>query len=424
METDKIQSIILGQVLLEKTAFPEGQNILTKSDFVGYHAEIWQSCVDLESKGLAIDLLTVVDDLKGKGILEQCGGAYTIASMTNEVAGIINLESHARILKNRSTMSKARDLGRYLLGLESTGDAMPVIEHIQKSLDSLITGAQHTNSRLLNEIMIDELEARKSRKNGLQGASIGLTAWDDVIGGLYTGVHVVAARPAMGKTAFAVSAAISLTKELPVCIWSGEMTSDKIFLRIESNLSGITTQRLRINNIYPNEIESLDIAHVWASKAPIEVDDTPNINIAQLRVKCMNWKRKHGRFALIMDYLGLMDDGGDEYKGVTFNSKRIHQLANEFDIPIMLLHQLSRSVESRENKIPELSDLRGSGGIEQDADTVTFLYRPHYYGFPNDPITGHFCDPNVAYALIRKNREGDVGEIAMSFHGHRSAFTN
>ena len=215
-----------------------------------------------------------------------------------------------------------------------------------------------------------------------------------------------------------------MTKKLPVCIWSGEMTSDKIFLRIESNLSGITTQRLRINNIYPNEIESLDMAHVWASKAPIEVDDTPNINIAQLRVKCMNWKRKHGRFALIMDYLGLMDDGGDEYKGVTFNSKRIHQLANEFDIPIMLLHQLSRSVESRENKIPELSDLRGSGGIEQDADTVTFLYRPHYYGFPNDPITGHFCDPNVAYALIRKNREGDVGEIAMSLHGHRSAFTN
>ena len=202
------------------------------------------------------------------------------------------------------------------------------------------------------------------------------------------------------------------------------MTADKVFLRIESNISGIPTNRLRVNEVHSDELQELDFAHAWCKDAKIEVDDTPNLDINKLRVKCMKWKAEHGKFMLVMDYLGLMDDGGDEYKGVTYNSKKIHQIANEFEIPVLLLHQLSRAVESRPLKMPELSDLRGSGGIEQDADTVTFLYRPHYYQLPTDPATGQEPHMNDAYALVRKNREGRTGDIPLTFEGHRSKFSN
>jgi replicative DNA helicase len=420
---DKIQDIVLGAILLEKSAYSIVGHILTPDDFVGHTAHIYKAIQEVHDDNLDIDLLTVTERLRASNMLEHCGGAYGVASLTNKVASTANLESHAYLLKQRSTKSQAKRLGYFLAEAEDM-KVTELVEHIQKSLDHMVTNVQGSNSLKLVDIMDRELEERKLRKGGMQGVPSGLTEWDNVIGGVYPGVHVVAARPAMGKTAFAVSVMIQACQTMPVCMWSGEMTADKVFLRIESNISGIPTNRLRVNEVHSDELQELDFAHAWCKDARIEVDDTPNLNINQLRVKCMKWKAEHGKFMLVMDYLGLMDDGGDEYKGVTYNSKRIHQIANEFEIPILLLHQLSRNVESRPLKMPELSDLRGSGGIEQDADTVTFLYRPHYYQLPTDPATGQEPHINDAYALVRKNREGRTGDIPLTFEGHRSRFSN
>lgn len=423
MENLRLQEVILAQVLLEKDAYHVCKAILVPEDFTHDYRHIYQAVQDVDEAGLSVDLITVVDRLTAMKKLDDVGGAYGVASLTNKVASSGNIESHSLLLKKRSAIHKAKQLGAYLSALEGTEKHTDVIERIQTDVDNMLSG-QSANSRLLAEVMEDELEERKGRTGSLAGYPTGMRDWDRVIGGVYAGVHVVAARPAMGKTAFAVTCAIEISKSVPVCIWSGEMTADKIFLRVESNLSGVPTNRLRLNNMYANEIEDVERAHGWVKQCQIEVDDTPNLDIANLRIKVMKWKARYGSFVLVMDYLGLMEDGGDEYRGVTNNSKRIHQIANEFDVPVILLHQLSRSVESREDKYPSLSDLRGSGGIEQDADTVTFLYRPDYYKLKVDPITGMDVEPNLAYAIVKKNREGMVGDVQLKFEGHRSRFVN
>ena len=423
MNQEKIEAIVLGAILMEKDAYHVVSNILQPDYFTGWYGDLYKAIQEVDAEEKPIDLLTVCDKLKAKRSNIK---AYDVAALTNKIGSSANIETHALLLKNKAIK---RDL--HLMGLmiaqECEKDNVTVeslLDDVQKRLNSLTTTFEHVKPERISEILNRELAERVNREGGMMGVPTGLRQWDNTIGGLYTGVHVIGARPAMGKTAFAISIAANACKHLPVCIWSGEMIRDKIALRIESYLSGIQTERLRLNKVNDSERKAYDNAHQAMQHLDIEVDDTPSIKFEQLRIKCLKWRAKYGKFILVMDYLGLMDDGGDEYRGITQNSKNIHALANELDIPIVLLHQLSRSVESRSDKVPQLSDLRSSGGIEQDADTVTFLYRPEYYELQEDPIRGGEVEKGKAYAIIKKNREGECLVCDLKFIGQSSRYDN
>ena len=423
MKHEKIEAIVLGAILMEKGAYHVVSGILQPNYFTGWHEEVYTAIVEVNADGKPIDLLTVCDKLKAKRSNLK---AYDVAALTNKLGSSANIEAHAWILKNRAIKRELELMG-LMIAQEAEKDNVSVndlLDNVQQRVNAMTTSFEQVKPERLGTIMNRELAERSTREGGMMGVPTGLHLWDKTIGGLYTGVHVVAARPAMGKTAFAVSIAVNACRELPVCFWSGEMIRDKIALRVESYLSGIQTERLRLNRINDSERMKYDQAHTTMQDLDFEVDDTPSINFAQLRIKCLKWKAKYGKFILVMDYLGLMDDGGDEYRGVTQNSKNIHAMANELDIPIVLLHQLSRSVESRSDKVPQLSDLRASGGIEQDADTVTFLYRPDYYELKEDPLRGGETEKGKAYGIIKKNREGECLVCDLRFVGQSSRYDN
>ena len=423
MQQEKIEAIVLGAILMEKGAYHVVSNILQRDYFTGWHEDLYEAIVEVNADGKPIDLLTVCDKLKQKRSKVK---AYDVAALTNKVGSSANIESHAWILKNSAIKSDLCMMG-LMIAQEAEKDNVKVsdlLDNVQQRVNAMTTSFEQVKPERLATIINRELSERSNRQGGMMGVPTGLHKWDKAIGGLYTGVHVVAARPAMGKTAFAVSIAVNACHHLPVCFWAGEMIRDKIALRVESYLSGIQTERLRLNRINDSERMKYDKAHLQMQDLDFEVDDTPSINFAQLRIKCLKWRAKYGKFILFMDYLGLMDDGGDEYRGVTQNSKNIHAMANELDIPIVLLHQLSRSVESRPDKVPQLSDLRASGGIEQDADTVTFLYRPEYYELNNDPIRGGQTEKHKAYGIRKKNREGECLVCDLQFVGKSSRYDN
>tara|TARA_R100000654_G_scaffold14554_2_gene31379 strand:- start:12197 stop:13501 length:1305 start_codon:yes stop_codon:yes gene_type:complete len=423
MQQVKIEAIVLGAILMEKDAYHVVSNILQPDYFTGWHEDLYEAIVEVNADGKPIDLLTVCDKLKQKRSKVK---AYDVAALTNKVGSSANIESHAWILKNSAIKSDLCMMG-LMIAQEAEKDNVKVsdlLDNVQQRVNAMTTSFEQVKPERLATIINRELAERSNRQGGMMGVPTGLHKWDKAIGGLYTGVHVVAARPAMGKTAFAVSIAVNACQHLPVCFWSGEMIRDKIALRVESYLSDIQTERLRLNRINDSERRKYDKAHLQMQQLDFEVDDTPSINFAQLRIKCLKWRAKYGKFILVMDYLGLMDDGGDEYRGVTQNSKNIHAMANELDIPIVLLHQLSRSVESRPDKVPQLSDLRASGGIEQDADTVTFLYRPEYYELNDDPIRGGQTEKSKAYGIIKKNREGECLVCDLQFVGKSSRYDN
>lgn len=421
MNNERIQEIVLGAILLEKDAYSVVSSILSESCFTGYYADVFRAMQQVNVASKPIDLITVTQYLKS---IRSNIKPYDVAALTNKVASTANIEAHASVLKFDAMRKELALLG-LMIAQETEKDQVSVTEILDKaqsSLNKMTSTLEVSKPLLISEVLRKELNDRKNRKGGLTGYRTGLKIWDKFIGGLYTGVHVVAARPAMGKTAFAVSVAVNASKNVPVCFWSGEMIKSKIALRVESYLTGIPTERLRLNKIYENEQNVLSEAHNTMSNMMLEIDDTPNLDFEQLRIKCLKWKGKYKDFVLVMDYLGLMDDKGDEYRGVTQNSKNIHALANELDISILLLHQLSRSVESRQDKLPQLSDLRASGGIEQDADTVTFLYRPDYYELKEDPVSQGIVEEGKAYAIIKKNREGKVGSVELSFIGQSSKY--
>ena len=423
MNHEKIEAIVLGARLMETDAFHVVCNILSPDHFTGWHSELYEAIVEVNAEEKPVDLLTVCDKLKSKRSNLK---AYEVASLTNKIGSSANIEAHAWILKNRATKRDLQMMG-LMLTQEAEKDNVNVtdlLQNAQERLNTMTTSFEQVKPERISSILNRELAERSTREGGVLGVQTGLHIWDKYIGGLYTGVHVIAARPAMGKTAFAVSIAVNACTELPVCFWSGEMIRDKIALRVESYLSGIQTERLRLNKINDSERSRYDLAHTTMQDLDFEVDDTPSIRFEQLRIKCLKWKAKYGKFILVMDYLGLMDDNGDEYRGITQNSKKIHAMANELDIPIVLLHQLSRSVESRSDKVPQLSDLRSSGGIEQDADTVTFLYRPEYYELTEDPLRGGQTEKGKAYGIIKKNREGQCGVCDLRFVGQSSRYDN
>jgi replicative DNA helicase len=435
-----LEEAVLGALMLEKEAITTVIDILKKENFYrDQHKHIYEAIIDLFNASEPVDLLTVTNQLRKNGTLEKAGGAFYITNLTSRVNSAANIEYHARIVAEmaikRKLITIAGEIQRE--AYEDTADVFDLLDKTESALFEVSEANIRKNYADMKSIMRDaliELEARRNHTDGLTGVPSGFSALDRVTSGWQpSDLIIIAARPAMGKTAFVVSAlrnaAVDFNK--PVAIFSLEMSAVQLVNRMISAEAELESEKIKKGNLADYEWEQLVHKTTRLNKAPIFIDDTPALSVLELRAKCRRLKAQHDIQMIIIDYLQLMS--GDSSKGgggkgnreqeIASISRALKQLAKELNCPVIALSQLSRAVETRGgDKRPQLSDLRESGSIEQDADMVMFLYRPEYYGI----LQGENGEPlqGVGEVIIAKHRNGSLDTVQLKFIGKYTRFTD
>lgn len=433
-----LEEAVLGALLLEKDALTNVIDILKPNTFYkDSHKEIYESIVDLFNNSEPVDLLTVTNHLRKKGKLELVGGAYYITELTSKVNSAAHIEYHARIIIEKAIKREliriASEIHRE--AYEDTVDVFSLLDKTEQSLfevSEINIRKNYADMRSIMHEAILELEAKKLQGDGLTGVPTGFTALDRITSGWQkSDMVIIAARPGMGKTAFVVSAmrnaAVDFKK--PVAIFSLEMSSIQLVNRLISAEAELESDKIKKGNLEDYEWEQLVHKTAKLSEAPIFIDDTPALTILELRAKARKLVAQHGVELIIIDYLQLMSGDssksgsgpGNREQEIASISRSLKNIAKELNIPIIALSQLSRAVEVRGgDKKPQLSDLRESGSIEQDADMVLFLYRPEYYGINADE-EGNSVQ-GVGEVIIAKHRNGSLDTARLKFIGKFTKF--
>jgi replicative DNA helicase len=382
-------------------------------------------------------MLTVTTQLRSNGELEFIGGASYLVKLTNKVNSAANIEFHARIITQSAIKRDMIKIAGEILkdAYEDTTDVFNLLDKIEQNFFEISERNIRKNYADASTIMratIEELEKKKNNKDGLTGVASGFTALDRITSGWQnTELTIIAARPAMGKTAFVVSAMRNAAVEwgIPVAMFSLEMSATQLMLRLISAEAEIDSNKLRKGKLENHEWVQLHQKIKNLSSAPIYIDDTPALSILEMRAKCRRLKAQFDIGLVIIDYLQLMTaESGGGGKGnreqeIAAISRAMKNLAKEINVPVIALSQLSRAVETRGgDKRPQLSDLRESGSIEQDADMVMFLYRPEYYKITQDE-QGNSTE-GIGEVIIAKNRSGDVDTVKLKFIGKYTKFTD
>lgn len=399
--------------------------------------KIFNAIRTLFSQNYKVDMLTVVDKLRSMGELEAAGGAYYVSSLTNNVVSAAHIEYHAKILAQKSVQ---RELIR--VSTETLTDAYDETQDVMNLLDRTEGRLMEINDRSFRHDIssIDSLvsmartqidEAQQS-DNSLSGLPTGFTELDRHTGGFQKGTLIIlAARPAMGKTAFALSMARNMAVDFkkPVAIFSLEMTGVELAMRLISAETDIPAEKLKKGGMMsPADMQQLETRSQALNEAKIFIDDTPGLTIFDLRAKCRRLRQRQKIEMVFIDYLQLMSGGGDQRNGnreqeISSISRQLKGLSKELGIPILAMAQLSRAVETRPGTHkPLLSDLRESGAIEQDADIVMFIYRPEYYGLDVDEEQR--STKGVANIILAKHRAGSTGEVRLRFRHECVRFEN
>ena len=395
-QAKELEEAVLGAIMLEKTAFDTVIEILKPECFyIDAHQRIYRAFKTLADKSMPIDLLTVVEELKTKEELDMVGGPYYITKLTNAVVSSANIETHARIVLQKFIQRELIRISGEIIGdaYEDSTDVFDLMDDAEGKIfeitnNFLKTDYQEMSSALAQAInRIDEL---RTKTDDISGVPSGFPSLDRVtFGWQKTDLIILAARPAVGKTAFALNlarnAALSPTKPTPVALFSLEMSAAQLVQRILSAESEIMLEKISRGKLEDYEYQQLHAKGIKRlEQAPIFIDDTAALNIFEFRAKARRLVHKHKVGLIIIDYLQLMsgssDRNGNREQEISTISRNLKALAKELNVPILALSQLSRAVETRkESKMPQLSDLRESGAIEQDADMVMFIYRPEYY---------------------------------------------
>jgi replicative DNA helicase len=426
-----LEEAVLGALMLEKDALSAVIDILKPDVFYkDSHQKIFEAIQTLFQKSSPIDILTVTAQLRQQGNLELIGGAYYITELTNRVASAANIEYHARIISQKFIQRELIKISTEIISnaYEDTTDIFDLLDHAEKNLFEIAQNNLRRDSRKMDDILresLDTLEKLKDKVDGLTGVPSGFTALDKITSGWQpSDLVIIAARPAMGKTAFVLScarnAAVQFNK--PVVVFSLEMSSLQLTNRLISGETEIEQEKIRKGNLAEWEWQQLHSKIGKLTEAPLFIDDTPALNIFEFRAKCRRLKAQHDIQMIIVDYLQLMHGKGDG-KGVNREqeigsiSRALKSVAKELNVPVIALSQLSRAVENRPggSKRPMLSDLRESGSIEQDADMVLFLYRPEYYGLEEDE-QGR-SNIGIGEVIIAKHRNGETGTVPLRFVG-------
>ena len=432
----ELEEAVLGALMLEKDAYTIVSDLLTPESFYEpRYQKIYEAINQLGFNQRPIDMLTVTEQLRQNGTLEEVGGAVFITELTARVQSAAHIEYHARIIAQKSL---ARRLITFTSHVQTKAfdEANDIDDLLQEAEGALFEISQTQLKRDVTQIdpvigeAIRQIQLAANNKSGLSGLATGFNDLDKVTSGWQrSDLIIIAARPAMGKTAFVLSMAKNMAVDLntPVAIFSLEMSNVQLVNRLISNVCEIEGEKIKSGRLSDREWDQLNTRIKNLNQAPLYIDDTPSLSISALRTKARRLVRERDVKMILIDYLQLMNASGMKFgsreQEVSTISRNLKALAKELNIPIIALSQLNRSTETREDKRPVLSDLRESGAIEQDADIVCFIHRPEYYfrsGFDGNgkDVRG------IAEFIIAKHRSGAVEDIDMRFIKNFARFDN
>lgn len=434
-----MEKAVLGALMIDKDAYLEVCDLLRPESFYEPRNQmVYEAIQQLSKEENPVDVLTVVDKLEKTGKLNEVGGPGYIADLSSMVVTSANIEYHANVVAEKYL---SRQMAHYVsvVGKKTFDETYDIKDVIQEA-DSLLLEISQKNVKkdysvlapIVNQA-VKMVEAAYSNKGGLTGISTGFYKLDDMTCGWQkSDLVIIAGRPAMGKTVFALSLAknIAVDQKIPMAIFSLEMTSVQLANRLMANNCQIDGQKLMNGQLKRDDWDRLDKHLNSLLEAPLYIDDTESLPIMELRTKVRRLVKEHHIELVMVDYLQLMTASGMRYNSrqeeISLISRALKGLAKEFNIPVIALSQLNRSVDAREGpegKRPRLSDLRESGAIEQDADMVIFLHRPEYYGLCQSE-DGMIDYRGKAEVIISKHRKGATGIIMMDFKGEYTRFEN
>ena len=432
----ELEEAVLGALMLEKDAYMTVSDILVPEAFYEpRHQMIYAAIQSLGFNQRPIDMISVTEQLRADKNLEKVGGAVYITDLTARVYSAAHVEFHARIVAQKYL---ARRLINFSSQIEQKAfdEANDVADLLQEAEGKLFEISQTQLKREVEQIdpvislALEQMQIAANTETGLSGLQTGYTELDKMTGGWQNSdLIIIAARPAMGKTAFVLSMAknMAIDYSIPTAIFTLEMANVQLVKRLLSNIGSITGEQIKSGNLSPSEWDYLNSRLGAVYGAPLYLDETPGLSITELRTKARRLVREHGVKIIMIDYLQLMTAAGmrlgSREQEVSTISRSLKALAKELNVPIIALSQLNRATENREDKRPVLSDLRESGAIEQDADIVCFIPRPEYYTRSGEDASGKDIR-GLAELIIAKHRSGAVGIIDMRFVAKYAKFEN
>jgi len=425
------ETSVLGAVMIDKNAITKIADVLNPDDFYDdKNAEIFETMVDLYNDQSPLDILNVSSRLKEKKRLKEVGGKSYLADLVNSVPTASNVASYAKLVKNKSLLRKLIDVSSEIsqMGFDEDKPVDQILDEAEQKLFSISQRSVKQDFAPINQLLesafirIDEMHKNKDK---FRGVATGLSDLDNILSGLQNSdLVILAARPSIGKTSFALEIArhASIRSKVPVGVFSLEMSSDQLVDRMLAAEAKVNLWSLRTGNLdeEDDDFQKIGDAMGLLSEAPIYIDDTATSNIMEMRTMARRLQSEHGLGLIVVDYLQLMEGRGNRASDNRVNeiseiSRGLKGLARELNVPVIALSQLSRAVESRSPQIPKLSDLRESGSIEQDADVVIFLYR-------EDRENPETENKNVIDVIVAKHRNGPVGKVSTYFNEEYTSF--
>ena len=433
-----LEEVVLGAMMIDKKGVDEVIDILSPEAFYKEaHKFIFEAIFKLFEGSEPIDLLTVSTQLKKDGKLDLVGGDFYLIGLTQRVSSSAHIEFHARIILQKFIQRSLIKISNEIIedAYDETKDVFDLLDNAEAKLYEVTQGNVKKSTESAQSLVI---QAKKkieeiSNKEGLSGIPSGFDKLDKLTSGWQpSDLIIVAARPGMGKTALTLTMArnIAVASNQPVAFFSLEMSSVQLITRLISSETGLSSEKLRTGKLEKHEWEQLNVKVKTLEKAPLFIDDTPSLSIFDLRAKARRLASQYGIKLIVIDYLQLMTAGGSQKGGnreqeISMISRNLKALAKELNVPVIALSQLSRAVETRGgSKRPLLSDLRESGAIEQDADIVSFIYRPEYYKIDEWDDEERSPTEGQAEFIVAKHRNGGLDNIRLKFIGHLGKFDN
>lgn len=426
------EQAVLGALMTRPDLFDDIFEIIKEADFYrNDHQLIYAAIVKLINDSKPCDKLIIEEVLASGGSLQQAGGSGYLGMLTDNLATVANAKAYAEIVREKSVLRQLIKVGTDIAanaynyrgdGIEQLLDtAETKVMKIADDSSSAIAPYRSISELLVN--VTDNLAELAKSGSSVVGLRTGFTEFDKLTTGLQkSDLIIVAARPSMGKTAFAMNIVenVAMGEKLPVAVFSMEMSAEQLATRIISSTGRVNQQNLRVGNLHDRDWTRITSAMSLMGNAKIFIDDTPALSPFELRARARRIKREHGLSLIVVDYLQLMHVPGSENRvnEISHISRSLKALAKELEIPVVALSQLSRGLESRNDKRPLMSDLRESGAIEQDADVVTFIYRDEYYN------KNKADNKNVAEIIIGKQRNGPTDTVRLAFLGEYTKFEN
>ncbi|MFO7263951.1 MAG: replicative DNA helicase [Bacillaceae bacterium G1] len=419
---------VIGAILIDPDVLFTVMETLRPEDFYRpAHQKIYKAMCRLLEEGQPVDLVTVTAALRDDGVLEEVGGISYLSELATSVPTSANVQTYAQIVEEKAMLRRLIAAAAQIASAGYAGgeDAQAIIDEAERRILEISQRRHGSGFLNIKDVLMEtyeRIEMLYTNKGGVTGLPTGYPDLDRMTSGLQNSdLIIVAARPSVGKTAFALNIAqnVALHTQVPVAIFSLEMPAIQLVQRMLSAEGNIDSHRLRSGYLEPADWEKLTLAMASLSEAPIFIDDTPHVTVFDIRAKCRRLKAEHGLGLVIIDYLQLISGrGGDNrQQEISEISRGLKGLARELDVPVIALSQLSRAVEQRQDKRPMLSDIRESGSIEQDADVVAFLYRDDYY----HPDTDR---PNVVEVIIGKQRNGPTGTVELLYLKNYNKFVS